>query len=118
MIDCGNEKGTIELKVLAFTLLVAAAVWLVLAAIGARESQELYGGSSGFQLVLLGVAIGLIPASLGLWAYRRARERGERSLTAANGDSYTSIPSHLVSRHLTSLAPQPPHSPIDAHRFP
>lgn len=61
------------MKVLAFTLWVAAVVWLVLVAFGALQFQELYGGSSGFQVVLLGVAVGLIPASLGLWAYRRAR---------------------------------------------
>jgi hypothetical protein len=61
------------MKVLALTLWVAAVVWLVVVLIGALQFQELYGGSSGLEVVLLGLAVGLIPTSLGWWAYRQAR---------------------------------------------
>jgi len=68
-----RAKGRIEVKVLALTLWAVAVVWLVLVLFGAIQFQELYGGSSGLQVVLLGVAVGFVPASLGWWAYRRAR---------------------------------------------
>lgn len=63
------------MKVLALTLWAAAVVWFVVVLLGVLQFQELYGGSSGFQVVLLGLAVGLTPASLGWWAHRRAGRR-------------------------------------------
>jgi hypothetical protein len=61
------------LRLTAWISWAAAVVWLVLVLFGAIEFQELYGGSSGLQVVLLGLVVGMIPASLGWRAFRSTR---------------------------------------------
>lgn len=61
------------MRILAWILWAVAGVWVVLALFGAEEFQEMYGGTSGAQFLLLATAIALIPAALGWWAYRRSK---------------------------------------------
>ena len=61
------------MRILAWILWAVAIVWVLLALFGAEEFQEMYGGTSGAQWLLLAVPIALIPAALGWWAYRRSK---------------------------------------------
>ena len=48
------------------------AIWIVFALFGAEEFQELYGGTSGAQFLLLALVPAVLVALIGLWAYRRS----------------------------------------------
>jgi hypothetical protein len=60
------------MRLFAWTLWALAGIWMVLVGLGAIEFQDLYGGTAGLQALLLGLAVGLIPAAVGWWAYRRS----------------------------------------------
>jgi hypothetical protein len=60
-------------KVLAWVLWAIAAVWVVLAILGAENFQELYAGTSGAQFFLSAIIIALIPTAVGWWAYRHSK---------------------------------------------
>ncbi|MEE8374727.1 MAG: hypothetical protein V3S26_00205 [Acidimicrobiia bacterium] len=61
------------MRMLAWVLWFITLIWIVLALFGAFNFQELYGATSGLQAFLLAFVIGLVPASIGWWAYRRSK---------------------------------------------
>ena len=60
------------MKLLAWLLWTAAVIWLAFVVMGALRFQDLYGGSAGVQVALLGLVVALVPAGVGWWAYRRS----------------------------------------------
>ncbi len=63
------------MRIMAWVLWVLAATWVLMAPFGAANFQELYGGTSGAQLLALAVLTALVPASVGWWLYRRSKAR-------------------------------------------
>ena len=61
------------MRIFARTLWILALVWVVLALFGAENFQELYGGTSGAQFLLLALVTAMVPAGLGWWFYRRSK---------------------------------------------
>lgn len=61
------------MRIMAWLLWVLAAVWVVMALFGAANFQELYGGTSGAQLLGLAILTALFPAIVGWWLYRRSK---------------------------------------------
>lgn len=61
------------MRIFAWILWIVALVWVVLALFGAENFQELYGGTSGAQFLLLAFVTALVPAGLGWWFYRRSK---------------------------------------------
>ena len=52
-------------------------MWLSI--IGALNFQELYGGWSGAQVIVVSALVGLVPAGIGWWAYRRSLSEESQS---------------------------------------
>lgn len=61
------------MRAFPWVLWVAAALWLVAAAVGAFGFQELYGETSGLQVFLLALLVAVVPTGIGWWAYRRSQ---------------------------------------------
>lgn len=74
------------MRALAWTMWAVALVWLALSIIGALNFQELYGQTSGIQVVGIALLVGSLPALIGWWAYRRASAREARTTPGTRGD--------------------------------
>jgi hypothetical protein len=60
------------MRTLALVMWSLTLIWLALSIIGALNFQELYGGWSGAQVIVVSALVGLVPAGIGWWAYRRS----------------------------------------------
>jgi len=65
------------MRIIAWVLWALATIWVVLGIFGAVEFQQLYGETSGLQVLALVLVIALVPGLVGWWAYRRSRSRSE-----------------------------------------
>lgn len=74
------------MRALAWIMWTVALVWLALSISGALNFQELYGQTSGIQVVGIALLVGSLPALIGWWAYRRASAQEARTTPVKRED--------------------------------